>query len=204
MTREEYMHTLEGCLYALSPEERAAAIQYYTEYFDDAGEENEQQVMEQLGLPQEVAKQILKDFSADRYPVSAYRPSGAGAGREKSAPCWWMVLIAVIALPVVLPLAVAIFAVLFGLLLTALILVAALAAVMIALILAGIVGTFGSLLHLCGWSLYPWQGWISVGTALLSLGMGILLLPLCFWIFRRGVPGAYRRIRGLLARDRKR
>ncbi len=39
-------------------EERVSAMEYYNDYFDDAGEENEQQVIRELGSPEQVAAEV--------------------------------------------------------------------------------------------------------------------------------------------------
>ena len=41
MTRVEFMNELRALLWDLSVEEREEALQYYNDYFDDAGAENE-------------------------------------------------------------------------------------------------------------------------------------------------------------------
>ena len=50
MTRKEYMEQLRKYLKRLPKEDYENAIEYFSEYFDEAGPENEQQVMEELGL----------------------------------------------------------------------------------------------------------------------------------------------------------
>ncbi len=45
MNRNEYMAALRRALSGLPEEERASALRYYEEYFDDAGPENEQKVI---------------------------------------------------------------------------------------------------------------------------------------------------------------
>lgn len=61
MNRSEYIKALNEYLVDLPDDERAGAISYHEELFDDAGAENEAQVIESLGLPREVADAILKD-----------------------------------------------------------------------------------------------------------------------------------------------
>lgn len=60
MTREEYFMCLEGYLKTLSYEECKEALQYYENYFDEAGPENEQEVINQLGSPKQLAESILR------------------------------------------------------------------------------------------------------------------------------------------------
>ena len=58
MSRAEFMRRLAELLADVSPAEREEAIQYYNDYFDDAGTENEQSVIVSLGSPEELAKTI--------------------------------------------------------------------------------------------------------------------------------------------------
>ena len=55
MNRREYMERLEQLLLVLPEEEREEALQYYHDYFDDAGVEKEETVIRELGAPEEVA-----------------------------------------------------------------------------------------------------------------------------------------------------
>lgn len=58
MNRAEFMARLTALLGDVPPTEREEAIQYYNDYFDDAGEENEQGVIASLGSPEELARSI--------------------------------------------------------------------------------------------------------------------------------------------------
>ena len=62
MNRADYMAALRRALSVLPEEERANALRYYEEYFDDAGPENEAKAIEELGEPAKVAAQILADY----------------------------------------------------------------------------------------------------------------------------------------------
>ena len=53
------MEQLRKYLKRLPKEDYENAIEYFSEYFDDAGPENEQQVMEELGEPKEAARELL-------------------------------------------------------------------------------------------------------------------------------------------------
>ena len=66
MKRKEYMERLEQLLLVLPEEEREEALQYYNDYFDDAGVEKEEQVMKELGSPEEVAAKIRAGYG-DEY-----------------------------------------------------------------------------------------------------------------------------------------
>lgn len=58
MNRAEFMRRLTELLGDVSPMERDEAIQYYNDYFDDAGVENESGVIASLGTPEELARTI--------------------------------------------------------------------------------------------------------------------------------------------------
>ena len=51
MSRTEYMRELDALLQGISKEEREEAMQYYNDYFDDAGSENEEKVIEEMAIP---------------------------------------------------------------------------------------------------------------------------------------------------------
>ena len=59
MNRFEYMRRLEALLSDISPSEKEEALTYYNDYFNDAGQENEQQVIKELGSPEQVAACLL-------------------------------------------------------------------------------------------------------------------------------------------------
>lgn len=62
MKRAEFMRQLESLLQSIPAAEREEALQYYNNYFDDAGEESEQDVIEALGNPARVAENIKRDL----------------------------------------------------------------------------------------------------------------------------------------------
>lgn len=56
MTREEYLDILQNNLHGIPPQEAENIMEYYREYFDDAGVENAEKVMQELGAPEQLAK----------------------------------------------------------------------------------------------------------------------------------------------------
>lgn len=66
MNRIEFMTELASLLQDIPVEERKDAMQYYNDYFDDAGEEQEQQVIEELESPAKVAEKIKADMAGFR------------------------------------------------------------------------------------------------------------------------------------------
>ena len=77
MSRTEFMRQLESLLQNISATEREEALQYYNEYFNDAGSENEQNVIEALGNPAKVAENIKKDIFGNGYGENIYQKINA-------------------------------------------------------------------------------------------------------------------------------
>lgn len=67
MNKVEFMRQLEHLLQNISEQERQEALHYYNDYFDDAGPENEQAVLEALGNPARVAENIRRDLYGAGY-----------------------------------------------------------------------------------------------------------------------------------------
>ena len=65
MERKEFMRRLEALLSDLPENERAEALQYYNDYLDDAGVENEAAVLEELGSPDGLAESIRQGLKED-------------------------------------------------------------------------------------------------------------------------------------------
>lgn len=63
MNRTEFMSELEYLLQDIPEEEKAEALAYYRDYLEDAGDENEEQVIREFGSPERVAAIIRSDLS---------------------------------------------------------------------------------------------------------------------------------------------
>lgn len=63
MTRSEYLSELTSHLISLPKEERDMAVKFYEEYFDEAGPDNEQAVIADLGKPFNLARSIIGETS---------------------------------------------------------------------------------------------------------------------------------------------
>ena len=84
MDRKEFMERLERLLWNISDSEREEALQYYNDYFDDAGVENESRVIEELGGPEQVAQKIKAGCSdaASEYSEQGYEDTRFRETRE--------------------------------------------------------------------------------------------------------------------------
>jgi len=61
MSRDEYMTALKNNIQALTVDEQNEALQYYYDYFDEAGDD--QKVIDELGSPEELAASIKERFA---------------------------------------------------------------------------------------------------------------------------------------------
>ena len=76
MSRTEYMRELDALLQGISKEEREEAMQYYNDYFDDAGSENEEKVIEELGSPAKLAETIRAGINGNTDEAESYGEYG--------------------------------------------------------------------------------------------------------------------------------
>lgn len=76
MRREEFITQLDSLLQDISAEERVEAMQYYNDYFDDAGEDEEESIIEQLGSPVKVAAEVKAGLHARDDDAAEYRETG--------------------------------------------------------------------------------------------------------------------------------
>lgn len=72
MSRTEFLAELERLLSGLPEEERQAAVQYYADYFADAGEANEAGVIRELGSPEKVAESIKADYYGTEFDEAKF------------------------------------------------------------------------------------------------------------------------------------
>ncbi len=68
MNKNEYLDRLSRLLADISYEEHEEALAYYREYIEDAGIENEQRIIEELGTPEHLAQEIREGLSKKGEP----------------------------------------------------------------------------------------------------------------------------------------
>lgn len=173
MNRQEFMYRLAAELSKMPRDEMQAAMEYYDEYFDEAGPEREQEAIRELGSPERIAAQIKAD-----YAMRQLEEPGMGRSPRKGLRAFLWVILGVFAAPVALPVAIAlgvcvlaVFICLFAVAISLIIAFGATCASGIALVGVGIVGLSGSVaagIMLIG------MGLVSAGiTAILCVGVVI-------------------------------
>ena len=213
MSRVEFMNQLKNLLWDIPECEREEALNYYEDYFDDAGVENEAQVIESLGGPEKVAaiiKEGLKEEAKEQgeYSETGYTGYGTSvkdevisyeshnkktfADRMKGLGTGGMIIIlilAIFALPILGPIGIGIISAIFGVLATVAVVLSILAIVGIALIVAG-AGVFAG--AIASFAITPAVGVMLLGLSMILIGIGILLTILGIKVMTMVIPPVIR------------
>lgn len=76
MNRKEFLAQLSRLLWDIPEADRKDALEYYENYFEDAGEENEPSVIQELGSPGKVAAIIKAGLEEGQNEYGAYTEAG--------------------------------------------------------------------------------------------------------------------------------
>ena len=155
MNRTEFIAELKKCLHKLPFDEIKETAEYYEQYFEDAGIENEQVVITALGSPFNVAAGVIAEFA-----IKDVKNDEKSAKSSLSAV--WMVILAIFASPIAFPLALAVVIVAVAFIIVIFALIFSFGAVGLALLLSGAVSVIASIPLVVK----------SVATALFFLGFG--------------------------------
>ncbi len=217
MNRQEFMKRPEELLQDISENEREEALQYYNDYFDDAGAENEAQIIEELGNPEQVARTIKAGMSdADgEYTETGYADSrfqehqnltpkdtaaGEASGKQRKQPNFWkilsIILLCILLLPVIIPLG----CIALGLILLVVFGIAGMAVGAVALCIAFLI-TGVVLIGYGIWRIFftPALGLCLSGVGCLLLAVGILVTLLVVAVGIKLVPWLIRAIVKLIS-----
>ncbi|MFJ8519756.1 DUF1700 domain-containing protein [Lysinibacillus xylanilyticus] len=168
MNRASFLKKLRGKLQRLPAHEIDAALAYYEEYFDEAGEENEQRVIQQLGSPSHVASQIMADYALKDLEATS-------TSTKKNMSAIWLIILAIISAPLSLPLLVVAIALIFSFGAVIFSFIIAIIATMLGIFFGGIVALISGLFILA-------QDWATallfMGVGFIVTGLGILLFPI--------------------------
>lgn len=195
MNRSEFLQALAEKLQCVTPEERAEALQYYNEYLDEAGPDDEERVIAELGSPERVANIIrantpgaVFNSAAPKapqppkydFPPSATQAASASPTYSQTAPAyqaapqgqtkpqytWLGILLLVLLAPIWGSIVIAIVSLLVGL-----------AAAIIGVLFGGVASIaaaiFGIVTVGSSFALGMGSGLVSLGTCLLALALGL-------------------------------
>ncbi len=201
MKKEEFLRELEALLGDISQGEREEAIQYYRDYFDDAGPEKEADIIEELGSPIRVAR-IIKaglgdndgEFSEQGYRDWRFSQEQAlerrtgeaqGARQGQAQEGKWqapqsngwkiacLILLCILLLPIIFPVGISLLAVVLAIPAVILALGLAIAAGSLAILISGVATIVTGFINLF---FVPAVGMALVGVGFLLLALGVLLM----------------------------
>lgn len=211
MEKEEYLRLLEIELAALPLEEKENVMEYYRSYFEEAGEENHNRVIKELGKPEELAAHILKNSSclpsvlgkknkADQQEKTEGRKKKAmqkdQRNENRGNKILLVLLILVFSFPLWFPLICSIFGILFAFVVVTLSIGFVGIIIGFALMIASIVlGTFA----LFSMILFTPSFFLFLGLSLLLMAFGIVGLVLGIWFCKKMLPPLVRFIVSLFS-----
>lgn len=178
VNREEFILELRSKLTRLPKEELEAAVGYYEEYFDEAGEENEQSVIKELGSTSQIAKQIMADYAIKEKEIA---PQSTKQGIKSI----WIIILAILASPIAVPLAFAGVMLVFA----ALIVVGALmftGGVLVFTFFVTGISIFAIMFRVL--VIHPMTGVLCLGISILLMGLGLLSVVLMHWLLKELIP----------------
>lgn len=197
MTKNEFLNDLRRFLSNIPEEEREQAISYYEDYFEDAGPENEQKVILELGAPIDIAKQIrgvnpdaieygkqstmkssayLKPYQTDTTgneqgtaQNNFYQNMPKKSWTESPGKVALFVVLLILAIPVGIPVASALFGLFIGMF-------AVIFSILLAIFATGGGLTFGGIMCFAG--MFANLTDITGPEILLCSGVGLILIPI--------------------------
>lgn len=172
MTRTEYIAKLTKYLRKLPQQDYEEAIEYFMEYFEEAGPENEARVIAELGTPKEAAHEVISRLLEDKIVEDK-------SSLRNKTTILWIAILAVLASPVALPILLFFLAMIVTLLMIIFAVIVTALALTFALLISGIY-TFFTSFSLLNVSLASTL--FGVGLGLLMFGGALLLLLISFEI----------------------
>ena len=217
MNRVEFMSQLERLLWDIPESDRQDALRYYNDYFDEAGVENEAQVIQKLGSPGKVAATIKADLHLSGNEQAEYTERGYYDGREevnqnppaknegksrgpkqKRAISWPLIIVLLIfASPLLVGVGGGVLGGLLGVVCGAFGILLAVIICGVALLVAGIVCLVVGIIRIF---LSPIEGLVTAGIGSLVLAGGILLTLLSIWCVFKWLPALFRGVINLCQR----
>ena len=193
MTKTEYLAKLTKYLRKLPQKDYEEALEYFMEYFEEAGPENEAQVIAELGTPKEAAHEVITRLLDEKIIEDK-------SSLRNKTTILWIAILAVLASPVALPILLFFLAMLMTLLMIIFAVIVTALALTFALLISGVY-TFFTSFSLSSVSLASTL--FGVGLGLLMFGGALLLLFASFEICKLFVKLTTLLIKWLIKKGRK-
>lgn len=193
MTKTEYIAKLTKYLRKLPQQDYKEAIEYFMEYFEEAGPENEARVIAELGTPKEAAHEVISRLLEEKIVEDK-------SSLRNKTTILWIAILAVLASPVALPILLFFLAMIVTLLMIIFAVIVTALALTFALLISGIY-TFFTSFSLLSVSLASTL--FGGGLGLLMFGGALLLLLISFEICKLIVKLITLLIKWLIKKGRK-
>ena len=159
MTRTEYIAKLTKYLRKLPQKDYEEALEYFMEYFEEAGPENEAQVIAELGTPKEAAHEVISRLLDEKIIEDK-------SSLRNKTTILWIAILAVLASPVALPILLFFLAMIMTLLMIIFAVIVTALALTFALLISGVYTFFTSFSLLS----------VSLASTLFGGGLGLMML----------------------------
>ena len=193
MTKTEYIAKLTKYLRKLPQQDYEEAIEYFMEYFEEAGPENEARVIAELGTPKEAAHEVISRLLEEKIVEDK-------SSLRNKTTILWIAILAVLASPVALPILLFFLAMIMTLLMIIFAVLVTALALTFALLISGVY-TFFTSFSLLSVSLASTL--FGGGLGLLMFGGALLLLLISFEICKLIVKLITLLIKWLIKKGRK-
>ena len=193
MTKTEYIAKLTKYLRKLPQKDYEEALEYFIEYFEEAGPENEAQVIAELGTPKEAAHEVISRLLDEKIIEDK-------SSLRNKTTIIWIAILAILASPVALPILLFFLAMIMTLLMIIFAVIVTALALTFTLLISGVY-TFFTSFSLLNISLASTL--FGGGLGLLMFGGALLLLLISFEICKLIVKLITLLIKWLIKKGRK-
>lgn len=160
MNKEQYLKVLSLNLKNVPKQDVDDILQYYEEYFSDAGVENESKVIEELGNPMALANKLKAEAVLESMEKSENKKT------DNKLSILWILVVAVCTSPVWFPIGIVAASIIFAVIVTVFSVLGAFAVASLSIMVAGIISVGAGFLAIPS----------GVANALYVFGIGILLV----------------------------
>ena len=172
--KEKYLSELESYLSPLTSEEADDAIDFYSEYMEDAGLQTKEKIERKLGTAKQLSRKILADHSIKIDEDN--RQNNRKSSPRFNSKMIWIIILAILSAPMTLGIG----GILLLLIVCAIFTIAIVAVVGLATLIVIVATSIytGVLLLFIHWAV----GVFYLGCGIAALGGLMIVLPLLYWI----------------------
>jgi uncharacterized membrane protein len=185
MNKEQFLFQLRQELSSLPEEEVDNALEYYQEYLEDAGPENEDAAIASWCSPSKIASRLRAEYEMKQVVSNQSNKKGLSAV--------WVAVLAIFASPIAIPLAATLVVLVLTLALVVIVLIVCMGIVAFSVAISGLVSVAAGLgLITSSFSTFLFY----TGSGLVLVGIGVGICPFIVWVSK----SAFREIATLISK----